>query len=109
MFRRNNINEKIEEALAGAEEHHVQVGVNAGIVSQFAHRTKGDAFVQDDGTVTRDNHAYMLASADLFFTAGIAQNTIFFADIVGLSGPPPDLELGTLSLVNGYFHVQVGG
>jgi len=102
VFRRNNINEKIEEALSDAEEHHVQVGVNAGIVSQFAHRTKGDALVQDDGTVIKDNKAYMLASADLFFTAGIAQNTIFFADIVGLSGPPPDLELGTLSLVNGY-------
>lgn len=102
VYRRNNINEKIEEALSDAEEHHVKVGVDAGIVSQFAHRTKGDAFVQDDGTVTGDNHAYMLASADLFFTAGIAQNTIFFADIVGLSGPPPDLELGTLSLVNGY-------
>ncbi len=102
VFRRNNINEKIEEALADAEEHHVQVGVDAGIVPQFAHRTKGSAFVQEDGTVTKDNHAYMLASADLFFTAGIAQNTVFFADIVGLSGPPPDLELGTLSLVNGY-------
>ena len=102
VYRRNNINEKIEEALADAEEHHVQVGVNAGIVTQFAHRTKGPAFVQDDGTVTQDNHAYALASADLFFTAGIAQNTMFFADIVGLSGPPPDLELGTLSLVNGY-------
>jgi hypothetical protein len=102
VFRRNNINEKIEEAMADAEEHHVQVGVNAGIVAQFAHRTKGTAFIQSDGTVTKDNHAYELASADLFFTAGIAQNTMFFADIVGLSGPPPDLELGTLSLVNGY-------
>jgi hypothetical protein len=95
VFRRNNINEKIEEALADAEEHHVQVGVNAGIVAQFAHRTTGAA-------VVADNKAYELASADLFFTAGIAQNTVFFADVVGLSGPPPDLELGTLSLVNGY-------
>jgi hypothetical protein len=95
VFRRNNINEKIEEALADAEEHHVQVGVNAGIVTQFAHRTTGDP-------ATPNNKAYELASADLFFTAGIAQNTVFFADVVGLSGPPPDLELGTRSLVNGY-------
>jgi ribosomal protein L29 len=102
VYRRNNINEKIEEAIAGADENRVQVGVDAGIVTQFAHRTRGPAFVQDDGTVTKDNRAYALASADLYFTAGIAQNTIFFADIVGLSGPPPDLELGTLSLVNGY-------
>src|SRR5688572_14424203 len=45
---------------------------------------------------------YALASADLFFTAGIAQNTIFFADIVGLSGAPPDAEIPSLTLLNGY-------
>src|SRR6185436_9040538 len=95
VYRRQTINEKIEEALSDAEEHSVKVGVNAGIVSQFAHRTKGTPIVGD-------NHFYELASADLFFTAGIAQNTMFFADVVGLSGPPPDLELGTLTLVNGY-------
>lgn len=95
VYRRQTINEKIEEALSDAEEHSVKVGVNAGIVSQFAHRTKGDPVVPN-------NHFYELASADLFFTAGIAQNTMFFADVVGLSGPPPDLELGTLTLVNGY-------
>jgi hypothetical protein len=95
VYRRQTINEKIEEALSDAEEHHVKVGVNAGFVPQFAHRTTGDPIVPD-------NHAYALASADLFFTAGIAQNTVFFADVVGLSGPPPDLELGTLTLVNGY-------
>ena len=49
-----------------------------------------------------DGHAYQLASADLFFTAGIAQNTIFFADIVGLSGTPPDLEISGLTLLNGF-------
>jgi hypothetical protein len=103
VYRRQTINEKIEEALAGAEEHNVKVGVNAGIVTQLAHRMKGSPFV-DPATfaVTGNNHAYELASADLFFTAGIAQNTMFFADVVGLSGPPPDLELGTLTLVNGY-------
>jgi hypothetical protein len=95
VYRRENINEKIEAALSDAEEHSVKVGVNAGIVAQFAHRTTGDPIVPD-------NHAYELASADLFFTAGIAQNTVFFADVVGLSGPPPDLELNTLTLVNGY-------
>jgi hypothetical protein len=52
--------------------------------------------------IVPNHHAYALASADLFFTAGIAQHTVFFADVVGLSGPPPDLELGTLTLVNGY-------
>ncbi|HEX4999752.1 MAG TPA: carbohydrate porin [Terriglobia bacterium] len=97
VYRRQTINEKIEEALSDAAEHNVQVGVNAGIVAQFAHRVKTVG-----SPVAMNNHAYELASADLFFTAGIAQNTMFFADVVGLSGPPPDLELGTITLVNGY-------
>jgi hypothetical protein len=95
VYRRQTINEKIEEALADAEENNVKIGVDAAITSQFAKRTKGDdPFV--------DNRAYALASADLFFTAGIAQNTIFFADIVALSGPPPDAEIPSLTLLNGY-------
>ena len=86
VYRRQTINEKIEEALADAEEHSVKIGVDAAITTQFAKRTKGDdPFI--------DNRAYALASADLFFTAGIAQNTIFFADIVALSGSPPDAEI----------------
>ena len=94
-YRRQTISEKIEEALADAAEHNVKIGVDAAITSQFAKRTEGsDAFV--------DNRAYALASADLFFTAGIAQNTIFFADIVALSGPPPDAEIPSLTLLNGY-------
>ena len=32
----------------------------------------------------------------------MAQNTIFFADIVGLSGSPPDAEIPSLTLLNGY-------
>ena len=95
VYRRQTISEKIDEALAGAAEHNVKIGVDAAITSQFAKRTEGsDPFV--------DNRAYALASADLFFTAGIAQNTIFFADIVALSGPPPDAEIPALTLLNGY-------
>ncbi len=58
-------------------------------------RTQGDP-------TPGDGHAYELVSADLFFTAGIAQHTLFFADIVGLSGPNPEGELQVLTLVNGY-------
>jgi len=95
VYRRQTISEKIEEALKAAEEHSVKIGVDAAITSQFAKRTEGsDPFV--------DNRAYALASADLFFTAGIAQNTVFFADIVALSGPPPDAEIPALTLLNGY-------
>lgn len=95
VYRRQTINEKIEEALADAEERNVKIGVDAAITTQFAKRTKGgDPFI--------DNRAYALASADLFFTAGIAQNTVFFADIVALSGSPPDAEIPSLTLLNGY-------
>jgi hypothetical protein len=72
----------------------VTVGVDAAMATQFATRSRGET--------DPSNSAYALASADLFFTAGIAQNTLFFADIVGLSGAPPDSQIPTLTLVNGY-------
>ncbi len=93
-YRRQTISEKIDAALEDAAKHQVTVGVDAAMATQFATRTQGDV---DPG-----NSAYALASADLFFTAGIAQNTLFFADIVGLSGAPPDSEIPTLTLINGY-------
>lgn len=95
VYRRQTINEKLEEAIEDAESRRVQVGVDATIVPQGARRTRGS-----DRRSTGD--AYALASADLFFTAGLAQYTIFFADIVGLSGSPPDAEIPSLSLINGY-------
>jgi hypothetical protein len=95
VFRRQTINEKIEEALEDAENRNVRVGVDAAIATQGARAYEGPD-TQPSG------HAYQLASADLFFTAGIAQYTLFFADIVGLSGSPPDAEIPTLTLLNGY-------
>ena len=94
VYRRQTISEKIEEALEEADERRVTVGVDAAMGTQFARRTAGE----EDPT----RSAYALASADLFFTAGIAQYTIFFADIVGLSGSPPDTEIPSLTLLNGY-------
>jgi hypothetical protein len=94
VYRRQTINEKIEEALDEAAEHSVSVGVDAAVATQFANLTQG--------LMDPTSGAYALASADLFFTAGIAQYTIFFADIVGLSGSPPDAEIPTLTLLNGY-------
>jgi hypothetical protein len=94
VYRRQTINEKIEEALEDAENRNVSIGVDAAMGTQFAGRTRGD--------LDADKRAYALASADLFFTAGLAQNTIFFADIVGLSGSPPDAEIPSLTLLNGY-------
>jgi hypothetical protein len=93
-YRRQTISEKIDAALEDAAKHSVTVGVDAAVATQFAKRREGDVDV--------NKAAYALASADLFFTAGIAQNTLFFADIVGLSGSPPDAEIPTLTLINGY-------
>src|SRR5262245_2089240 len=95
VYRREDINEKIEAALSDQAEHSVQVGVNAAIAPQGVFQTKGEK-------TQADRHAYELASADLFFTARVAQHTLFFADVVGLSGPPPDLETGGLTLLNGF-------
>lgn len=95
VYRRQTINEKIEEALEDAANRNVSVGVDAAIGTQVAGRTRGAGGLPD-------RNAYALASADLFFTAGIAQYTVFFADIVGLSGSPPDAEIPSLTLLNGY-------
>ena len=95
VYRRQTIGEKIEEALAGQADSSVLVGVDAAITTQFASRTMGDSALAN-------GQAYELASAALFFTARIAQHTVFFADVVGLSGSPPDNEIPSLSLINGY-------
>ncbi len=95
VYRRQTINEKIEEAMAAAQDQAVRVGVDATTVVQGASLTRGD-------DTHPDNNAYALASADLFFTAKLAQYTTFFADVVALSGAPPDREIPSLTLLNGY-------
>jgi hypothetical protein len=95
VYRRQAISEKIDEALEEAASRSVAVGVDAAIVMQNVQQTSGERTPADD-------EFYELASADLYFTAGLAQNTIFYADIVGLSGTPPDNEVGGLTLLNGY-------
>ncbi|HLF10497.1 MAG TPA: carbohydrate porin, partial [Gammaproteobacteria bacterium] len=95
VYRRQTINEKIEEAMDDAASRSVAVGVDAAIVLQNVQQSDGP-------DAPADGNNYQLASADLYFTAGLAQNTIFYADIVGLSGTPPDNEVGGLTLLNGY-------
>jgi len=95
VYRRQWLSEKLEQAFADQEAKKIAVGVSAASVTQFAEQTTGPS--------SPDNkHAYQLASADLFFTAGLAQYTSFFADIVGLSGAPPDAEIPGLTLLNSY-------
>lgn len=95
VFRRQTINEKLEEAIEDAASRSVGLGVDAAIVLQNVQQDSGP-------DAPADGNTYQLASADIFFTAGLAQNTIFYADIVGLSGTPPDNEVGGLTLLNGY-------
>ena len=95
VYRRQWLSEKLEQALADQDSKKIAVGVSAASVTQFARQTSGDR-AQAAG------HAYQLASADLLFSAGLAQNTSFFADIVGLSGAPPDAEIHGLTLLNSY-------
>ncbi|HEX5111108.1 MAG TPA: carboxypeptidase regulatory-like domain-containing protein [Vicinamibacterales bacterium] len=96
VYRRQTISEKIEEAMSAAADQAVRVGVDATTVLQGASLTEGDKDIRVD------NNAYALASADLFFTAKLAQYTTFFADVVALSGSPPDAEIPSLTLLNGY-------
>ena len=95
VYRRQWLSEKLEQAFADQEAGKIAVGVSAASVTQFARRTKGSA-------IDADGHAYQLASADLLFSAGLAQYTSFFADVVGLSGAPPDAEVHGLTLLNSY-------
>jgi hypothetical protein len=95
VYRRQTINEKLEAALADQDAKKITVGVSAASVTQFAGQTSGER-------ADADRHAYQLSSADLFFSAGLAQYTSFFADIVGLSGSPPDEEIKGLTLLNSY-------
>ncbi len=94
-YRRQTIGEKIDEAMEDAAARSVGVGVDAAIILQNVQQLAGP-------DAPADGNTYELASADVYFTAGLAQNTIFYADIVGLSGTPPDGEVGGLTLLNGY-------
>jgi len=93
VYRRQTISEKIDEALSSAKDQAVEIGIDATTVMQAAGRTKGFGV---------NRKAYALASADLFFAAKLAQYTSFFADVVALSGAPPDREIPSLTLINGY-------
>jgi hypothetical protein len=95
VYRRQTISEKIDEAMSAAEDQSVKLGVDATTVAQGAGRTKGLDSLPD-------KRAYALASADLLFAAKLAQYTSFFADVVALSGGPPDREISSLTLLNGY-------
>ncbi len=95
VYRRQWLSEKLEQAFADQDSKKIAVGVSAASVTQFAKQTTG-------APAQANRHAYQLSSADLLFSAGLAQYTSFFADVVGLSGAPPDAEIHGLTLLNSY-------
>ena len=98
VYRRQWLSEKLEQAFADQQAGKIAVRVSAASVTQFATKTKGSA-------TDADGHAYQLASADLLFPQGW-RSTSFFADVVGLSGAPPDAEIHGLTLLNSYRRVS---
>ena len=95
VYRRQWLSEKLEQAFTEQDSKKIAVAVSAASVTQFARQTTGDPALAN-------RHAYQLSSADLLFSAGLAQYTSFFADVVGLSGAPPDAEIHGLTLLNSY-------
>jgi carbohydrate-selective porin OprB len=95
VYRRQTINEKIQDALTDQSEKSVAVGVSAAVMPSAAIQLRGPS-------TDAHGQAYDLASADLTFTARVAQYTTFFGDIVGLSGPTPETQIPTLTLLNSY-------
>ncbi|HWA21952.1 MAG TPA: carbohydrate porin [Caulobacterales bacterium] len=92
VFRRQTIDEAIEEALSS--EKGVSIGVSSVTSVQGAFQSKGPANAAD-------GHVYGLSAADITFAANSAAlNTTFFADVVGIGGSPPDGEIQALNLIN---------
>ncbi|HEU4616602.1 MAG TPA: hypothetical protein VFV10_01100 [Gammaproteobacteria bacterium] len=93
-FRRQSIDEELDEALAERDENSIQLGVTSVTTAQRASQIRGeDAFA--------DGHTYGLSAADITFLANSAAlYTTFFADIVGIGGSPPDAEINAINLLN---------
>jgi carboxypeptidase family protein/carbohydrate-selective porin (OprB family) len=95
VYRRAEINEKMAAILAEEADKSVAVGVSGAIMPTGSLQSSGP---KEPG----DGRAYDLASADISFAARVAQNTTFFADLVGLTGPTPDSQIPSLTLLNSY-------
>jgi hypothetical protein len=92
VYRRQNIDEAIEEAMSS--EKGISVGVSSVTSVQAAIQNKGPDAIAD-------GRVYGLSAADITFAANSAAlNTTFFADIVGIGGSPPDAEISALNLIN---------
>ena len=95
VYRRAEINEKMAAILQEQSDKSVAVGVSGAIMPTGSLQTQGP-----QGPAS--GRVYDLASADITFAARVAQNTTFFADLVGLTGPTPDSQIPSLTLLNSY-------
>jgi hypothetical protein len=94
VFRRQSVGEEIEDALASADASGVAVGVSSVTTFQGAIQSSG---VDHEA----DGDVFGVTQADITFLAeSAALNTSFFADVVAIGGPGPDLEIPGLTLLN---------
>lgn len=94
VFRRQTVDEAIEEALANQAETGINLGVSSVTTVQAAIPTKR-------GPGLPPTRVYGLSQADVTFLAkSAALNTSFFADLVAIGGPSPDREISSVSLLN---------
>jgi len=94
VFRRQTVEDAIEEALADQEATGINLGVSSVTTVQVAIPTRRNRGLPD-------THVYGVSQADVTFLAkSAALNTSFFADLVGIGGSPPDAEIPAVSLLN---------
>ena len=97
VFRRQVVEDEIEEALAKQAENGVEIGVSSITTIQGALQTRGPKL----GPPDPNGHIYGVTQADITFLAqSAALNTSFFADVVAIGGPTPNGEIPALTLLN---------
>ena len=97
VYRRQTISEKIEEALADAEEHNVKIGVDAAITTQFAHNDQGRRSGARQPPRLRAG-----LRRPVLHRRHRAEHGLLCRHRRALSGSPPDAEIPSLTLLNGY-------
>ena len=97
VFRRQVVEDEIEEALAKQAENGIELGVSSITTIQGAFQTRGPKL----GPQNPDGHIYGVTQSDITFLAqSAALNTSFFADVVAIGGPTPNGEIPALTLLN---------
>ena len=97
VFRRQVVEDEIEEALAKEAENGIELGVSSITTIQGALQTRGPRLAPKDP----NGHIYGVTQSDITFLAqSAALNTSFFADVVAIGGPTPNGEIPALTLLN---------